>query len=145
MASQPSMIPVDTTPDGIPEANAFDTQVKISTEDNTSKGHQERMSQVFKRVVRESSSRLRSQNTCPKPLFVCTACESSFYSRNKLKRHLQTVHVDGKSCQCGECGKRIKHEHNIKRHICDQCCKIVVVNEMESTASYVVAGRELLS
>ena len=139
------MIPMDTTPDGIPEANAFDTQAKTSTEDNTSKGHQERMSQILKRAVRESSSSLRSQNTRPKPLLVCTTCESSFYSRSKLNHHSQTVHVDGKPFECGECGKRLKHEHNIKRHIRDHCCKVVVVNEMESTASYVVAVRELLS
>lgn len=51
--------------------------------------------------------------------------------------------MDGKPYQCGECGKRLKHKHVNKRHILYHCRKVVVVNEMESTASYVVAGREL--
>ena len=50
-------------------------------------------------------------------IFMCSFCEKKFYSKKRLKDHVELVHEMKKSCVCSFCGKLFKLKRNMNMHI----------------------------
>jgi uncharacterized C2H2 Zn-finger protein len=49
--------------------------------------------------------------------FACTLCDSKFSYRNKLQRHVVTVHEGKKPYLCSTCGTGFRDQNDLNRHI----------------------------
>ena len=50
-------------------------------------------------------------------IFMCSYCGNKYYSKKRLKAHIQIVHELKKSCVCSLCGKSFKEDCRLARHI----------------------------
>ena len=90
----------------------------------------------------------RNEHPESKP-FVCVECGIRYEREGVQKRHAKTHEAElqiteGKPFKCGECGTGFSHKRNLQEHARDFGHDIAGEGKGR-VASYVVAGRELLS
>ena len=75
-----------------------------------------------------------------KTMHKCEVCDTSLTSKQSLRDHMNSLHLEKKGFQCGECGKSFTHQ-KLKRHIesvhgsntvsCDLCSKTLKIRSLE--------------